>query len=186
MGILLATSNEHKAKMMQSILERPINIINLDLPEVQAVDVQKVIEQKARVAYSLVGKPVLVEDTSLSFHAWNGLPGALIRWFLETVGNEGVCQMLIGFDLLDATAEACLGYFDGQEFVSFSGTIKGHITRSPKGNNGFGWDPIFIPEGWGKTLAEMTQEERSNLVSMRTAAVLQMKAYLDSQEKMIL
>lgn len=96
MDILLATSNEHKAKTVQSVLGRPVQHIKLDLPEIQAIDVKEVIEQKARVAYHLVGKPVLVEDTSLSLQAWNGLPGALIRWFLETVGNEGICRMLEG------------------------------------------------------------------------------------------
>ena len=132
-----------------------------------------------QVAYQLVGKPVLVEDTSLAVHAWNGLPGALIRWFLETVGTQGICQMLTSYERLDATAKTCLGYFDGQEFVSYLGAVQGQITRNPRGSNGFGWDPIFIPEGWTKTLAEMTPDDEHDFISMRKIAALQLKAYLD-------
>ncbi len=183
MDILLTTSNEHKVKAVQSVLGRPVQHIKLDLPEIQAIDVKEVIEQKAQVAYHLVGKPVLVEDTSLSLQAWNGLPGALIRWFLETVGNEGICRMLAGYEQLEATAKTCLGYFDGHDFVSFSGVVEGYIARSPRGNNGFGWDPIFIPKGWNKTFAEMTREEEADFVSMRKAAVLKLKAFLDEQER---
>lgn len=183
MDLLLATSNEHKAKAIQSILGRRVHHINLDLPEIQAIDVQEVIAQKARIAYQTVGKAVLVEDTSLSLQVWNGLPGALIRWFLETVGNEGICQMLVGYDQLDATAETCLGYYDGQDFVSFSGMIQGEIARSPRGNNGFGWDSIFIPVGWTRTVAEMTAADEAKFVLMRKAAVLKLKAFLDAQEQ---
>jgi XTP/dITP diphosphohydrolase len=129
-------------------------------------------------AYRLVGKPVLVEDTSLSLHAWNGLPGALIRWFVETVGNEGICKMLAGYEQLDATAETCLGYYDGTAFLSFSGLVEGQITRCPRGTGGFGWDAIFVPNNWSKTFAEMTADEGAS-VSMRTAAVLKLRAYLD-------
>ncbi len=166
MEILLATSNLHKAKTIQDLLDRPVQHLDLDLPEIQAIDVTEVIEQKARTAYHEIGQPVLVEDTSLSVTAWNGLPGALVRWFLETVGNEGICRMLADFEQLEATAETCLGFFDGREFISFSGLVKGSISRTPRGEGGFGWDPIFVPEGESRTFAEMTTAEAVDLRSM--------------------
>jgi non-canonical purine NTP pyrophosphatase (RdgB/HAM1 family) len=104
----------------------------------------------------------------------------LIRWFLETVGTEGICKMLEGYEQLEATAETCLGYFDGDAFVSFSGVVEGQIARQPRGDFGFGWDSIFIPNGWDKTFAEMTPEEGA-AVSMRRAAALKLRAYLDRQ-----
>ena len=180
MELLLVTGNPHKAKQIQAVLGRSVQPIQLDLPEVQAIDVNAVIEQKAREAYRQLGKPVLVEDTSLAIHAWQGLPGALIRWFLDSVGNEGICQMLTAFEHLEATAETCIGYFDGAAFRSFSGTVEGEITRYPRGNGGFGWDAIFMPKGWDKTFAEMTQEE-GDTVSMRKIAVLKLQAFLDEQ-----
>ncbi len=165
--------------MIQSLLGYPVQHINLDIPEIQALKVQDLIEQKTRAAYQQVGRPVLVEDTSLAFHAWNGLPGALIRWFLDTVGNEGICRMLDGFADRGATAETCLGYYDGRDFVTFSGTIEGTIARRPRGENGYGWDPLFIPLGKKKTFAEMTDEEKAGLVSMRKEAVLRFRVFLD-------
>jgi non-canonical purine NTP pyrophosphatase (RdgB/HAM1 family) len=177
--ILFATSNPHKAQQVQELLGRPVQQVDVAVPEIQALQVQAVIEPKARAAYEQVGKPVLVEDTSLSIHAWYGLPGALVRWFLETVGNDGICKMLEGYEQLDAIAETCIGYFDGGSFVAFSGVVEGRIARHPRGQRGFGWNPIFIPNGWDKTYAEMTPEEGAS-VSMRKIAVLKLRAYLDA------
>ena len=176
MDILLATGNEHKIREFQQLLDRPVQPIKVELAEIQAVEVKAVIEAKVREAYQLVGKPVGVEDTGLAFAAWNGLPGALIRWFLDRVGNEGLCQMLQSYEQTAATAETCIGYFDGNECHIFRGVVTGQIVRTPRGSGGFGWDPIFVPDGWEKTFAEMTEEK--NLISMRKLAVAQLKAFL--------
>ena len=178
MEILFATSNEGKAKELQSVLQRPVKQINIDLPELQALNVKDVIEHKAREAYQRVGKPVLVEDTSLAITAWNGLPGALIRWFLKSVDTMGICKMLQSFDNLEATAEVCIGYFDGVQFMAFSGMIRGSISRAPRGSLGFGWDSIFIPDVSDKTFAEMSYEEKES-VSMRKQAALKLRQFLD-------
>ena len=182
MELLFATSNEHKAKAVQLILGWPVQHIKLDLAEIQALDVKEVIGQKAQEAYRLIGQPVLVEDTSLSIHAWHGLPGALIRWFLETVGNEGICKMLEGYTQREASAETWIGYFDGATVKVFSGMIEGHIASQPRGQRGFGWDPIFVPHGWDKSLAEFSGEEEG-FVSMRTQAVLKLRAFLAEQAR---
>lgn len=177
MELLLATGNEHKARELAQLLARPVQRIKLDLQEIQAVEVSEVIESKAREAYQLVGKPVLVEDTGLAFAAWNGLPGALIRWFLDRVGNDGLCQMLQGYTDMTASAETCIGYFDGASCFVFRGVVSGHLVRTPRGSGGFGWDPIFVPAGWDKTFAELADEKK--LVSMRRLAVEQLKAFLE-------
>ncbi len=182
MEILLATSNPHKAQSIQALLARPVAHMTIDLPEIQAVDVTAVIAAKARAAYALVGKPVLVEDTGLTIHAWQGLPGALIRWFLDTVGNDGICTMLESYTDVAATAETCIGFFDGVALYTFAGTVVGQIARHPRGTHGFGWDPIFIPTGWTKTFAEMTPTEREPL-SMRTAAVLKLRTFLAERDR---
>lgn len=180
MEILFVSSNLNKVRVMQGLLGRPLRHVHLQLPEIQALSVHEVIEGKARAAFDQVGRPLLVEDTSLAFHAWNGLPGALMSWFLDSVGNDGLCRMLDGFEERGATAETCLGYFDGHEFRSFSGTLQGTIARQPRGDNGYGWDPLFIPAGKEKTLAEMTDEEKAALGSMRRQAVLRFGEFLDS------
>ena len=180
MTIRFATGNPHKVAQIAEILDQPVIQTDIDLPEIQAVNVQEVIEQKARAAYRMVGEPILVEDTSLCFLAWNGLPGALIKWFLATVGKEGMCQMLSAYEDRHAIAETYLGYFDGHEFRVFSGKVAGTIADQPRGNNGFGWDPLFQPDGSDKTFAEMTPDEATPF-NMRKLAALQLKEYLEKQ-----
>ncbi len=179
MALFFVTSNINKVAKIQTVLGHPIEQVDLDLPEIQAVDVKEVIEAKAREAYQQIGKPVLVEDTGLFFDAWNGLPGALIKWFLQTVGNEGICTMLQPFANRRATAETCLGVFDGTDFVTFSGYAPGIIPHEPRGTLGFGWDPIFQPDGSAKTFAELTPDD-IRTVDMRRDAALQLRGYLES------
>lgn len=178
MKLLLATTNENKAREIESVLGRSIECVKLELPEMQALDVKDVIEAKARAAYQMVGDAVIVEDTSLALSAWNGLPGALIRWFIATVDNAGICKMLESYENREATAETCIGYFDGKSLFTFSGTVRGEIVDVPRGNSGFGWDSVFQPVGWDKTFAEMTKGEKDS-TSMRKIAVLKLKQFLD-------
>ncbi len=177
MQLRFATGNANKVREIQAILGAPVEQVRIDLPEVQAIDVAEVIGHKARTAYAALGFPVLVEDTGLFFHAWNGLPGALIRWFLATVGTEGLCRMLDPFPDRSATARTCIGYFDGREERLFSGEIRGSITLQPRGDNGFGWDTIFIPAGWERTFAESSAGEK-DAVSMRRLALEELKKIL--------
>lgn len=179
MELLFVTGNEGKARELQAALQRPIHQISIDIPEVQALDVKEVIEHKAREAYRRVGQPILVEDTSLALMAWHGLPGALIRWFLQSVGPTGICRMLRDFENRAAIAEVAFGYCDGERFVAFSGSVEGTIPREPRGTLGFGWDPIFAPGDSDKTFAEMTDEDKK-AVSMRTQAALKLKQFLDA------
>ena len=184
MKLAIVTGNANKVAQIAKHLEHPIEQIDVDLPEIQAVRVEDVIEAKAREAFRQVRRPVIVEDTGLAFEAWNGLPGALIKWFLESMGNEGICKMLNGFDNRRVVAQTCIGFYDGDasgsEFVAFSGFASGVVPVEPRGTLGFGWDAIFQPEGSTKTFAEMTPDE-VRTVDMRRDAALGLKGYLDHQ-----
>ncbi|HRW04322.1 MAG TPA: non-canonical purine NTP pyrophosphatase [Caldilineaceae bacterium] len=182
MELILATSSAQKAAQITALLGRPVQQQAIDLPEVQAIAVADVIEAKARVAYATVGRPVLVEDTGLMIHAWNGLPGALIRWFLESVGNEGICTMLANFPDRSATATTCIGFFDGEQCHTFVGETHGEIAPAPRGDQGFGWDAIFLPAGSTKTFGEIATTERT-AISMRGKAVQALKAFLENHEQ---
>lgn len=177
MKLLMATSNKKKLEEIQQVLGLEVEMVNIDLPEIQAVDVRAVIEDKARRAFDAVKQPVLVEDTSLAFQAWNGLPGALIKWFLKSLDNEGMTKMLSNFTDRTANAEVSIGLFDGSKFEMFSGAVQGIIATEPRGTNGFGWDAIFIPDGSEKTFAEMSNDEKL-MFSMRKVAVLKLQEYL--------
>jgi len=184
MKLIFATSSSQKAEQIAILLGHSVEQRAIDLPEVQAIAVQEVIETKARTAYAEVGHPVLVEDTGLMIHAWNGLPGALIRWFLESVGNDGICMMLHQFTDRAATAITCIGFFDGEQCHTFIGETTGTIAPTPRGKNGFGWDPIFLPDGLDKTFAELTMAERS-AISMRGKAVQELRRFLDEQDQLL-
>lgn len=174
-----ATKNLNKLREVNEILGRNSNLqqISVELFEPQGVDVEVVVCEKAQDAFHKTDKFVLVEDTSLEFAAWNGLPGALIKWFLDTVGNEGILRMLAGEKNRKAVAKTAVGFFDGAQAHVFIGSLTGTIPETIRGTGGFGWDQIFIPEGSSKSFAEMTSAEK-NSISMRKLALELMKKEL--------
>jgi non-canonical purine NTP pyrophosphatase (RdgB/HAM1 family) len=116
----------------------------------------------------------LIEDTGLYIAAWDGLPGALVKWFVQRVGVQGICQMLQAFTDRRAWAESILAVHDGQ-LRTYRGRIEGSIAVEPAGDAGFGWDPIFIPLGAEKTFGEMAPAEKDQY-SMRRLAFEAMAA----------
>lgn len=153
------TGNSNKAKMLQEAIGFKIDHHNLDLTEIQSLNLEEIIVHKVKEAYGLINSPVLVHDTALYFTAFGELPGPFIKWFLESVGNEGMCQMLNSFTDRSAVAVVNLGYYDGEDLKVFKAELKGQIAAKPVGDGGFGWDPIFIPGGQDKTRAELNKEE---------------------------
>ena len=111
-----------------------------------------------RQAYKELHTPVLVEDVSLEFVALGRLPGTLVKWFQQALSHEELCRMLDGKDR-SAVARCVFGYFDGVEEQYFEGSLPGVVAEHPTGAAGFGWDPIFIPEGFSVTRAELSPED---------------------------
>ena len=133
-------------------------------------------EQKSHRVYS-IGTGFMVEDISLCLDCLNGLPGPLIKWFLKAVGNEGLAEITSQFGNDKVTARTMIGYAKSADDIHFfEGVIEGKIV-APRGELGFGWDPIFLPEGYDKTFAEMTLEEK-NAISMRRIATNKLKEFL--------
>lgn len=177
--IIFITGNEHKLREAKQILKIDIVSKKIDLRELQAVELEDVIEEKLRHGYEILKKPVIVEDTGLFFNALKGFPGALIKMLIDRVGREGIVKLLEGFEDKTATAKCAIGFTkDGKEVEIFIGEIKGQIV-SPQGESGFGWDPIFQPDGYDKTFAEMSAEEK-NAISHRFKALKKFKEYLKS------
>lgn len=176
-SITFITGNEAKAKYLSNFFKLPVEHYKLDLPEIQSLDLSEIIEDKARRAFEVVKKPVLVEDVSLVFNALDKLPGPLIKWFLHTLGNDGLCRLLNGYKDRSAVAEVRFGLCNKEGIKVFSGIMKGIIAPEPRGSADFGWDPIFIPEGFTKTRGEMTEEEK-HFVSMRRPALEELAAWL--------
>lgn len=181
-SFVFVTQSTNKLAEAQRILNTKLERYDLDLPEVQAVEVEEVVKHKALYAYeALGGKPVIIEDTGLFIEAWNGLPGALIKWFVKRVGVAGICQMLQSFPNRKAWAETIVATYDGQLQI-FRGKVEGSIALSPAGEGGFGWDSVFIPAESAKTFAQMAPAEKDKY-SMRRQAFEAMAGYY-TQDKL--
>jgi len=179
MELTFITGNASKAEQLGMHLERPVAHRKLDLPEIQALDLREVVEHKAKEAHKQIGGTVLVEDTSLTFKALGRLPGPLIKWFLTELDNDGLCKILNGYEDRSALAECIFGLYDGKTLQMFEGSAPGSIALSPRGERDFGWDPVFIPDGNGKTWGEMDSEEQKE-TSMRRIALKKLEVYLKS------
>lgn len=170
------SGNVDKIRQLNHYLGTSVAHKKIDLTEIQSTFLSYVVTQKAKEAFKKINSPVLVEDTALTLKALGDLPGPFIRWFERSLGNEGLCQLLNSFDDRTAIAEVTYGLYDGKSLKLFSGIVKGTIPIHPKGK-GFGWDPIFIPEGSTKTRAEMSEEE-FDATSMRRLAAEKLAQYL--------
>ena len=181
-GLTFVTSNPGKAREAAAFLGRPVAARAVDLPEIQSLDFREVARAKAIVAARALGVPVLVEDSGLAIAGWGGFPGPLTKWITAGVlGQEGLAKMLDGFSDRGAEAVSVLALArpDQREadVVVAEGRVAGSIALHPRGENGFGWDVLFIPEGETRTFAEMSEEEK-NSASHRARAFEQLRRLL--------
>lgn len=182
MKITFITGNQNKADFLAKYLGHPVAHQKLDLDEIQSLSLEEVAGHKAKQAYGIIKSPVLVEDVGMTIEAMGKLPGPFIKWFELTIGLDGVCKMVDSFESRKASVSVCYIYYDVQNMKAFNGTLHGHIAVSPRGENGFGFDPVFIPDGFDKTLAEMSDDELKGN-SLRTTTVYpQIKKFLEEQK----
>ncbi|MEI6144358.1 MAG: non-canonical purine NTP pyrophosphatase [Candidatus Berkelbacteria bacterium] len=182
MKLTFITGNADKAKQIQEFLNIEIDHQKVDLDEIQSLDLQEIVEHKVRQAYEKLKKPVLVEDVSLVFNALGKLPGPLIKWFLQSIGNDGMCKLLDGYEDRSATAKVLFGYFNGTNLEFFDAEVAGSITDLPRGGDGFGFDYIFVPDGQEKTWAEINVLQHPEF-SMRIPALRKLEKYLATNGK---
>ena len=182
MNLHFATSNPNKFRELSELLELNLSHIELDLNEIQTTDLHELVKFKIRTAYEYAQAPVIVEDTSLYFVAWNELPGPLVKIFLKNIGLSGMVRTLEEFSNNSAIAACCLGFTkDGESMHLFEGKVKGNIVE-PRGSQHFGWDAIFLPAGYHRTFGEMSSLEKHQ-ISPRGAAAKKFKDFLTLQAK---
>ncbi len=173
--IYFVTSNQHKIREAKQILDIQIEALSLKIDEIQTLDPIKCARKKAQAAFIQAKKPILVEDTALFFNAWQGLPGVFINYFMKTIGNEGLLELMTEQDNRSALAQTTFCFYDGTNYIFGVGKVAGKIASKTAGENGFGWDPIFIPDGFNKTFAQMSAKEK-NKTSMRKMALEDLKS----------
>uniref|UniRef100_A0A7N0TBE7 Inosine triphosphate pyrophosphatase n=1 Tax=Kalanchoe fedtschenkoi TaxID=63787 RepID=A0A7N0TBE7_KALFE len=176
--VTFVTGNAKKLEEVRQILGNsiPFQSLKLDLPELQG-EPEDISKEKARLAAKEVNGPVLVEDTCLCFNALKGLPGPYIKWFLQKTGHEGLNNLLMAYEDKSAYALCIfsLALGPGVEPLTFIGKTEGKIVPA-RGPNEFGWDPIFQPDGFEQTYAEMSKEVK-NKISHRYRALARVKSH---------
>lgn len=183
-GVVFVTGNQHKADYVARLLDMPIDHQKLDLDEIQSVDSAVVGAYKARQAYKLIGRPVLIDDFGMAFEALDGLPGPFIKFFIEiNDGLEKLCRLLDPFESRAATAICTMAYCDENGLKVFRRNVEGVIVDHPRGSLGIGTDSIFAPLGYdGRTRAELSQKEY-NEVYMKVRPIEEVKQFLMSRDE---
>lgn len=192
MEIILATNNKHKVEEIKKILDSE-NLTLLTLKDANInVDVEEdkdTLEgnarKKAGEIFSISRIPALADDTGLFVEALNDEPGVYSsRYSGADATYESNCKLLLK-NLRDVPENKRDAYFktfvcyyvSENDYMFFEGIMNGKIIFESRGTNGFGYDPLFVPVGFNKTYAEMTDEEK-NSVSHRAKAFINFKKYL--------
>lgn len=172
--MFVLTGNTGKFTEIQLIFPEAVQM-DVDLPEIQSLDPQEIIEFKLMEASQIKEGAFMVEDTSLFCDGLNGLPGPLIKWFLKKLSLEQIVEK-VG-ENSSAQAVTTVGYrTETGDMIYATGKVAGTIV-SPRGDQGFGWDMIFQPEGSDKTFGEMDRVEKTQY-SMRRIALEKLKGLL--------
>lgn len=168
--LFLVSGNPNKLKEWRQIIPSTISIdiADVDLTEIQSIDPDEIITDKARRAFEVIGKPVVVEDVEAGLEKLNGLPGPFIKFFLQKLGNDALYQ-LAGRESERATISCSIAYYDGEKMLTVRGNVPGTIV-APRGSEGFGFDVTFVPDGETQTYAEM-DDEKKNALSHRCKAI---------------
>ncbi|TNF73700.1 MAG: non-canonical purine NTP pyrophosphatase [Acidobacteria bacterium] len=162
-GAVLVTGNPSKLDEARRICGLGLEAVELELPEIQSLDLYEVLRAKGREAYRRLDRPVVVEETGLELAALNGFPGPLVKWMLEAVGAEGIAHAAAALGDTRAVARCALLYVDNQREVDAEGTTEGELVTPPRGDGGFGWDPVFLPVGESRTYGEMSPANKDRL-----------------------
>ena len=188
--IIFATNNEHKIKEIQSLVGNDFTIITLqeagidiDIPEPHDT-LQENAYEKAITIENITKQNCFSEDTGLEIEALNGEPGVKSARYAGGDRNfqaniDKVLEKLNGITNRKAQFRTVICLLWNKEVFYFEGICKGRIAETMHGGEGFGYDPIFIPEGASKSFAEMTMEEK-NKFSHRQKAVTQLFTFLHS------
>ncbi len=189
MKLIFASNNQHKVKEINSLLGTSFSLLSLndmniteDIPE-EEPDLEGNALAKARYVFNLTGMNVFADDTGLEIDSLDGLPGVHSARFAgeKKDSSANITKVL---DLLKDKKDSKARFrtvialiLDKQEYV-FEGVVNGNIIREKRGEKGFGYDPIFIPDGKTKTFAEMGLSEK-NRVSHRARAFEKLKEFLN-------
>ena len=158
-----ASSNAHKFEEVQRILSNlgvNISLFKTTLEEIQSDSLSIIAKRKAIDAYTKAEKPVIIEDDGLFIDSLHGFPGPYSSYIYNTIGNKGIMRLLENIETRDAKFVAVIAYCNGVDTVQlFESSISGKISSAIE-EGGWGYDPIFIPNGESKTYANVPNKDR--------------------------
>lgn len=192
--LVFATNNAHKLEEIRAILGDKVEILSLndinchaDIPET-ADTLEGNAELKAAYIYTNYGLDCFADDTGLEVEALNGAPGIYSARYAGGEGHNSEANMkkllteMAGKTNRNAQFRTAICLIEKGNKHLFEGIVKGRIIEAKRGNSGFGYDPVFIPEGYNETFAEMGNTEK-NKISHRARAVAALCEYLQNEEQ---
>lgn len=188
MEIVFATNNRHKLEEVSEILDSKFDLVTLndigcydDIPEEKPTLEGNALD-KARFIYQKFNCNVFADDTGLEVEALGGMPGVLsARYAGEEKCSKANMLKLIselkGVRNRNARFRTVIALIINDREFAFEGIVEGKIIEEGRGKGGFGYDPIFVPEGYSKTFAELSLDEK-NLISHRARAIHNLSNFL--------
>jgi len=176
--IFFATGNIHKFNESRSVLTKldvAVGMLKVKDTEIQSDSLREIAQASSREVFKRCSLPVIVEDAGLFVNALKGFPGPYSAYAYKTIGNKGLLKLMKGVENRKAFFQSAIAYCDNgtEPPLVFKGAAAGKITNEERvgnGKSGFGFDPIFKPDGSANTFAEMTLEEKNGF-SHRANAV---------------
>ncbi len=163
--IVFVTHNKGKiASAKRNLKDINFSIFEYELDEPRSDDIEYISKAKVMEAYQIVKKPCISLDCGFWIDELQGFPKAFVNFALETIGIKGILKLMEGKENRDCRFTECLSYFDGNKLHQFMGKHEGILSKEIIGiDTEKRWSDlwyIFIPKGYKKTLAQMTDEER--------------------------
>ena len=192
MKLVFATNNAHKLREVSQVVGDEFTLVSLrecgiveDIPEEQPTLEGNAL-QKARYIYARTGLDCFADDTGLEVDALGGEPGVRsARYATDGHDDEANKRLLLermqGVEARGAQFRTAIALIIGGKEYLFEGIVRGSITESERGEGGFGYDPLFVAEGYSESFAEMTAEEK-NAISHRGRAVRKLAEFLQSSK----
>ena len=180
MQLFFVSKNRHKHEEARRILA-PLGIEveanHTEIHELQTLDTEALVRDKAVRAFQQIGRSLFVEHTGLYLDLLGGFPGGLTQIFWDSLQKERFASLFASNDQR-VVARTTIGYVDGRRVHLFHGEIAGRIVSPPRVDHDFQWDCVFVPEGEDQSFSEMG--DRKNEISMRRRALEALRQHLDA------
>lgn len=166
------TRNEGKFLELEALISPSKYVLISDTTEINEIQTDKtdvLIRDKTLRAFNIIRRPLIVDHTGLEFDLLGGFPAGLTSVFYDKLKSEGIAEIIGKSANPGVYATTAIGYCDGSQVHSFEGRVRGTVSDTPRGSEGFQWDTIFIPDGYDKTYAELGNRKK-NEISMRRIA----------------